>query len=323
VRRLRAWANRVNPLLVWSCIVLAILGAACLAAAFLLPQAMAGLSGLALNLATEILGILLTVVLIDAVIRRKEERERAWYRRIALQQLRIPLTKHLQLLSDMYKASVERKPDKEISSLGDLFSEDYFEQITYFNAMGPSPSSPPAGPSAVASGNMPPPIPWYQYLSTEVKQFKEDVERVVDKYAMHLDPETLELLEQLANSPVVFTVGHLPMTATSLQTWGHQGAYNPFMVEDDTRWVRKHTNLLLKVVDIYNKEAPDDRKILVRNIRIWTDGWAPAIGSARAHYYHREDGLRWIPPDHPTEQSEETEQSLETDQSAETEQRPE
>ena len=119
------------------------------------------------------------------------------------------------------------------------------------------------------------------------------------------------------------------MMATSLQTWGHQRAYNPFMVEDDTRWVRKHTALRLKVVDIYNKEASDDRKILVRNIRIWSDGWAPAIGSARAPYYRREDGLRWIPLDPPTEQSAETAQngdtelSPETDQSAETEQRPE
>jgi hypothetical protein len=223
LRRLRAWANRVNPLLVWSCVVLAILGAACLAAAFLLPPAMAGLRGFALNLGTEILGILLTVLLIDAVIRRKEERERAWYRRIALQQLRIPLTKHLQLLSDMYKASVERKPDREISSLGDLFSEDYFEQITYFNAMGPSPSAPPADRSSLASGNMPLPIPWYQYLSTQVKQFKEDVERVVDKYAMHLDPETLDLLEQLAKSPFVFTVDHLPMSVKTTQMMGHRG----------------------------------------------------------------------------------------------------
>jgi hypothetical protein len=90
-------------------------------------------------------------------------------------------------------------------------------------------------------------------------------------------------------------------------------------------WVRTHTDLLLKVVDIYNKEAPDDRKILVRNIRIWSDGWAPAVGSSRAHYYRREDGLRWIPLDPPTEQSAETAQNGETEQSpdAETEQRPE
>jgi hypothetical protein len=122
---------------------------------------------------------------------------------------------------------VERQSDREISSLGDLFSEDYFEQITYFNAMGPSPSAPPADRSSLASGNMPLPIPWYQYLSTQVKQFKEDVERVVDKYAMHLDPETLDLLEQLAKSPFVFTVDHLPMSVKTTQMMGHRGPKIP------------------------------------------------------------------------------------------------
>jgi hypothetical protein len=282
-----------------------------------------GWRALFLNLGTEIVGILLTVVLIDSVVRRMEAFNQEQYRRIALQQLRIPLTNHLQLLSDMYKASVERKPDREISSLGDLFSEDYFEEITYFNAMGPSPSAPLADPSSVASGNMPPPIPWYQYLSTEVTQFKEDVERVVDKYAMHLDPETLDLWEQLAKSPLVFTVDHLPMSVKTAQMMGHQGAQNPFMAEEDVPWVRKHTDVFSRIVDIYNKEAPDDRKVLVRNNRIWSDSFAPAVGSARAHYYRREDGLRWIPLDSPTEQSAETEQNVETEQQVETEQSPE
>lgn len=330
MRRLRAWANRGNPLLVGSCIVLALLGAFCLAAyAFVLPPAMAGWRGLALNLGTEILGILLTVLLIDAVIKRKEARDQKRYRRIALQQLRIPLFHHLRLLANMYKASVERKPDREISNLRDLFSEDYFEQITYFNAMGPSPKDVPMSLRAVTLGAQQRWIPWYQYLSTEVKQFKEEVDRVVDKYAMYLDPETLDLLEQLANSPVVFTVSQLPSTATMLsETWGAQQAYNPFIledaedVEDDERVVRKHTDVFSKVVDIYNKEAPDDRKVLIRNYKMWSDGVAPAVGSSRASYRILENGMRWIPPASPKEQSAETEQNVEREQQVETEQSP-
>jgi hypothetical protein len=245
------------------------------------------LRGFALNLGTEILGILLTVLLIDAVIRRKEERERAWYRRIALQQLRIPLTKHLQLLSDMYKASVERKPDREISSLGDLFSEDYFEQITYFNAMGPSGTS---------SGVYQPPIRWFQYLKYESEKFREDLERIVDKYAMHLDPDTLDLVEQLANSAFINDGRfHLPMVVTSLQSSGHQGPYNHFMAEDHTHTVRDHTRVFTKVVGVYNKEAPDDRKVLVRDKRIWADNVAPAVGSSRA-LYRRSDETFLIHP---------------------------
>jgi hypothetical protein len=194
-------------------LVLAMLATACFAAyAFILPLSMAGWRGFALNLGTEISGILLTVLLIDAVIRRKDAHDQKRYRRIALQQLRMPLFSHLLLLSGMYKASVERNPAREISNLRDLFSEDYFEQIAYFNVMGPSPAALQLlGPSSVAGGKKPPSIPWYQYLNSEVERFKEDLQRVVDKYAMYLDPETIDLLEQLANSSfVVSAVDDLP-----------------------------------------------------------------------------------------------------------------
>jgi hypothetical protein len=106
---------------------------------------------------------------------------------------------------------------------------------------------------------------------------------------------------------------------------GAQQAYNPFIVEDDERIVRKHTDVFSKVVDIYNKEAADDRKVLVRDKRIWADNVAPAVGSSRASYRILENGLRWIPPASPTEQNVDTEQQVETEQipDAEVEQRPE
>jgi len=111
--------KQVNQLLVVSRIVLAFLALACFGAYIVLPMALEGWRAFSLNLGTEITGILLTVWLIDAVIRGKEARDQERYRRIALQQLYVPLIRHLRLLSDMYKASMERKPDREISSLQD------------------------------------------------------------------------------------------------------------------------------------------------------------------------------------------------------------
>ena len=298
--------------------VLAVLTALCLGTyvvlPFILPGAPQGWRDFLLSVGTNLLVIIIAFILVESVIKQREEQERDKYRAVALRRLRIPLTHHLQLLSDMYKASVERKPDREISNLRDLFSEHYFEQITYFNAIGPSPAAEPMSLRAVTSGAQRRWIPWYQYLSTEVKQFKEEVDRVLDKYAMYLDSETLDLLEQLANSPVVMTVGQLPMTATMLlQTWGPQQAYNPFILEEDQPIVREHTDVFSRLVDIYNKEATDDRKIFVRNDRVWKDNVSPAVGSARALYRRLENGRRWIPPASPTEQSPD----------AEAEQRPE
>jgi len=296
---MRDWAKRVNLLLIGSCIVLLVGATSSFATYIILPPSLEGWRTFALNLGTEIVGILLTVLLIDAVIRLKEARDQKRYRRIALQQLRIPLIHHLRLLSNMYKAAVESKPDGEISSLQDLFSEDYFEQITYFNAMGPSPAaSPPLEPS----GKSLPAIPWFQYLNTEVARFKEDLGHIVDKYAMHLDPETLDLLEQLGHSDFVNSVGHLPLTAAMLQGWGHRGAYNPFILEQDRPMMRDHTRVFSKVVDIYNEEAEDERRVLIRG-NIWSDKSAPAVGSSRALYRRSFEGRHRTASDRPTEQS--------------------
>ena len=266
----------------------------CFAAFVFLPGLTEGWRAFFLNMGTEIVGIGLVIALIDTVIRRREERQRKRYRSVALQQLRLPLKNHLRLLSDMYKASVERKPDSEIASLDDLFNEDYFEQITYFNAMGPSGAS---------SGVYQPPIPWFQYLKYESEKFREDLERVVDKYAMHLDPDTLDLVEQLANSAFI---NHgrfqLPVMVANLQSSGHQGTYNPFMAEHHMHTVRDHTRVFTKVVDIYNMEAPDDRKVLVRDKRIWADNVAPAVGSSRALYRRSDESERQAATDRQTDE---------------------
>jgi hypothetical protein len=289
----RVFGERKNALL-WSYLALAVAGVGCFAAFMFLPGLTEGWRAFFLNMGTEIVGIGLVIALIDTVIRRREERQRKRYRSIALQQLHLPLKNHLRLLSDMYKASVERKLDSEIASLEDLFSEDYFEQITYFNAMGPSGAS---------SGVYQPPIPWFQYLKHESDKFREDLERIVDKYAMHLDPDTLDLVEQLANSAFINDGRfHLPMVVTSLQSSGHQGPYNHFMAEDHTHTVRDHTRGFTKVVGVYNKEAPDDRKVLVRDKRIWADNVAPAVGSSRALYRRSDESKRQAATDRQTDQ---------------------
>lgn len=47
------------------------------------------------------------------------------------------------LLFNLYKASVERKPEKEIANVRDVFGADYFEQIGYLDFRKPGPVSPP------------------------------------------------------------------------------------------------------------------------------------------------------------------------------------
>jgi hypothetical protein len=116
----------------WSYLVLVAVGVVSGIFYYALPPALEGWRGFALNLASEVVGILITVLFIDAVLQRREEREQRRYRSVTLQQLRLPLKQHLLLLFAIYKASVEQKPEREISRVEDLFSDDYRTQLTRF-----------------------------------------------------------------------------------------------------------------------------------------------------------------------------------------------
>jgi hypothetical protein len=199
--------------------VLAALTALCLGTyvvlPVILPSAPQGWRDFLLSVGTNFLVIVIVFILVESVIRQREEQERdkekqerEKYRAVALRRLRIPLNQHLRLLSDMYKASVERKPDREISNLDDLFNEDYFKQITHFDLGKPSP---------MRGGVGQPALPWFQYLYLEVDRFKEDLDRVVDRYAGYLGADTADVVEELFHSQFVGYIHSLPTLVTSLR----------------------------------------------------------------------------------------------------------
>lgn len=247
------------------------------------PAAQEGPRSFTLNLATEIMGILLTVLLIDSVIRGREERERKRYRSVPLQRLHQPLSNHLDLLCSMYKAAVREKPNYTSWCLEDLLTEDYKNQLSHLDLLKP-------GPSVRIIQDFPPqrePIPWFQHLHEQGKGFRENLERVVEKYAMQLDSETAGLIENLIHSPFMYRiVDHGPSIARSYQSFANwQGAtHAPLTIlslPGDTS-VLEHTRAFVQLVCICNEIEPEDRKIRISESTAWWDNVSPSVGSARA-----------------------------------------
>ncbi len=161
---------------------------------------------------------------------------------MALQQLHTPLVRHLHVLFNIYKASVERKPDRDISSIEDLFDTHFYQQLKFFDLTAPGPA---------------PPQRWLEYLSLEARRLRGDLGRIVDKYAVYLDPDTLDIAEQLSTSFFLFlleSVDSLPESRKDI------GAFLRSMSE---KMVREHTSPFTRLVEIYNAEAPEDRQALL------------------------------------------------------------
>lgn len=97
--------------------------------------------------------------------------------------------RHFYLLFNIFKAAVPEKPDKEYQSVADLFDELYFNQLAFLDFSPPA----PVFTSLDAT--------WSEYLSKECAQFKDSIDRTTEKYCLVLQRETIDLMEEIINSP--------------------------------------------------------------------------------------------------------------------------
>jgi hypothetical protein len=225
------------------------------------------LKDLSLNVGTEILGILLTVFLIDAVIRRNEEKERVMARSLAFQQLGLPLRHQLGVLHNLYKASITNPPEKPPVEVEELFSPSYFVQIAFLDFSKPAP--------LIAAK----PLQWFDYLKSESEKFRLALGRTIEKYALFLNIDEIELLEELINSSFLAMLEQAPAIRDVDGKEGFKRNYNLFGGQGMDDLVRRYTVSFSRLVRIYNSIAPD-RKLCVTS-EMWRNDVAPQLGSAR------------------------------------------
>jgi hypothetical protein len=221
-----------------------------------------------LNVGTEVFGILLTVFLIDAVIRRKEERERNRVRQIAFQQLRIPLLHQLIILHGMYKASVLHPPEKRPTEVKELFDDNYFVEIAFLDLSKVAPAR---------NRNIAGLLQWMDYLKQESDKFKSALGRTIDKYAVFLDARTVELSEKMINSHFLWYIEGVTIVRDVEVKEKRKRTY--LLSDSGADFAREYTSYFSEFVEIYNAVVPADQKITVH-----ADLWNGPFGSARASW---------------------------------------
>ena len=226
------------------------------------------LNDVSLNVGTEVFGILFTVWLIDEVIRRKDQTERERIVKVAFAQLRIALEQHINTLLCMYKASISHAPQINPQTLDDLFGPDYCVQLAFLDLSKSAP---------LVSVNQ---LQWFDYLYMEMENFKATLIRTLEKYAVFLEPNTVELLEEVLASSFI---GFL-MTSISIpefdQKRGFKRQYNLLSSQGMPELIQQHTDLIKRLTQEANRHFPNDKQ--VGNIKdSWRNDIAPTFGSAR------------------------------------------
>lgn len=225
------------------------------------------LSNLSGNLVAEIFGILLTVVIVDRIIEAKQEKERQKFKQVAFQQLRIPLVNHFQMLFNIYKASVTSKPSNNYENLRDFFNDDYFNEIAFYDFTKPNSTS------TGFSG--------FDYLPREFKEFKQTLNKTIDKYGFYLNSDTVDTIEQLINSSLTSFISKIQSILQIDQTEGYKRNYNFFNSQATRNMVIEHTNFFIKLVEESNRFMKKDELKIKVEAGLWRNDISPQIGIGR------------------------------------------
>jgi hypothetical protein len=183
-------------------IPLMVLSVAC----FLLwKKNISGWAEFGLNAFTEILGIIVTIVFVDQLIRQQELRRTLPLQSAAYEDVRILTTRIIWFWEAAFYQAVphpvpsilaqilEASPDLSVSritlpsSVEQLFSLESINAIRVCLDLDSQP-------------NVAPPRTWWEWLPQQEQEFYSRAERILERHAVSLDPEAYALVHQLMNN---------------------------------------------------------------------------------------------------------------------------
>ncbi|HBL10382.1 MAG TPA: hypothetical protein DD379_03025 [Cyanobacteria bacterium UBA11162] len=249
-------------------LVLVLLLGSCFFIYFIISDPNSWIKSFSMEMASEIIGIFIVVFSIDRVIEIDQEKQRRKLESVAFLQLRRPLLRHFYLFFNMFKATITEKPDKVYQAVPDLFDNVFFEQLAFLDFD----KSAPVLPSLEAT--------WSDYLSKECVQFKDSLNRTMEKYCLFLQPEIIELMEDIINSPFLWLVFQAPAIRKFGGRQNTSGSYNLLARKEIRDLLREYTKLIAELFEQYNQRVSDEQKIKI-SADLWSNDILPKMGSGR------------------------------------------
>lgn len=144
------------------------------------------LSSFGLNAFTETLGILVTVLIVDHLIKRQEEVRSLPQKAAAYEDVRLLTSRIVSFWSDVFRSCVsEASP----SSLDDLFCQASFEKML-------------ANLNLNSQPNVTPPRTWWEWLPQSLSQHRELAETILARYNNVLDPTIYSFVHKIGTEGV-------------------------------------------------------------------------------------------------------------------------
>ncbi|WP_139176957.1 hypothetical protein [Nitrosospira multiformis] len=139
-----------------------------------------------LNAFTETLGILVTVVIVDNLIKRQEERRSLPQKATAYEDVRLLTSRIVEFWSSVYGSCV---PEASPKSLDKLFNADSFQKMGKFLNMDSQP-------------NVTPPRTWWEWLPDNLNHHRKRATVILERHNNVLDPKAYAYVHQIATEGI-------------------------------------------------------------------------------------------------------------------------
>lgn len=223
-----------------------------------------------LNLITEIIGILLTVLLIDFAIKRREKKEKHDILKNTYAQYKRPARRLLQYFASIYKASTIETPVEWNTDFKTLLSaKQFYESVRYLDFLKPAPVTPKTD--------------WINHSHIEINRIKADLEKILDKYAFVLDSKTIADLEWVINHWLLETLLVGPSIKVTNESSDSRYTSICLLAIDGDIGQNGIKGLIDKVLQISEdfKSVTDDTSDISYSSQMWQDNMAPKLSQSR------------------------------------------
>ena len=215
------------------------------------------------GLMIEIMGAIITFLLIDRVLKNNEENKRIRIEKAALKGFKFTLKDLLNMFWRMRRAAAKVALEKpplnwHEAILSDKAIDDY-RHLDFLSDAG-----------------IHPPLTWNNYVAQYFREkFLPAFRNIIDSYSIFLSPELIEKLEAL-NSSELFSRIFLQSAHFSSLPEGPKKI--PILYEMEN-YLRKTINDLIDLTNMYNKLCPDD-PIIFEGLNL-SENSKPLLGTGR------------------------------------------
>jgi len=148
-----------------------------------------------LNFFTEMLGVLVTVLIIDKIILIRENQRLIPLKMAVYEDVRLFTSRYIGFWTTTYRESV---PENDPKDLAEFFSEKGISKIFLFLNMDSEP-------------NVSPPIKWWDWMVHNAKEFKEKGDKILERHAHILEPEVYAKIHHITECDFTTLLNNIPL----------------------------------------------------------------------------------------------------------------